>query len=103
MCSLMFQSPDSRVKLFYISTLLPKRLDESEIRGLVHANTAWFCHDQDHFSSEHCGNKDHSNCDGFGNASTSVSLCPVYLSVFQLVDVVETTSRSLAPTGSYPR
>lgn len=60
MCSLVFQCPNSRVKLFYISTLLPKRLGESDIRGLVYANTAWFCHDQDHFSSVHCGNKNYS-------------------------------------------
>ena len=65
-------------------------------------NTAWFSnHDQDHSSFEHSGNQDHFNCAGLGKDPTSVSLCPVYLSFLQLVDVVETTSKSLEPTDAY--
>ena len=54
MCSVVFHSHNSGVKPFYISALLPMKLNESELRDLAQNNAAWLSsHDQDHCSSDY--------------------------------------------------
>lgn len=102
MGSVDFHSHNSKMKLFSISALLPLRFNESEIRGLEHNKTARFSwNDQNHFCSDR-GELGPLWLYRVWQYLNSYSSTFIVFLCFQLVDVVEASSRSLETFDSYP-